>query len=62
MAKLKEAAKLFKQHKPLLVNLCRYIAELSIETFESHCTYMIGLFKQLDELPSKQCRKRFHQI
>ena len=53
MAELKEA-KLFKQHKRLLMNsyrkLCRYIAELSIEPFESYRTHMIGLFKEFDEL------------
>ena len=54
MAELKEAAKLFKQHKRLLTNsyckLCRYIAERSVEPFESHRTYMIAQFKQLDKL------------
>ena len=54
MAELKEAAKLFKQHKRLLTNsyhkLCRYIAERSVEPIESHRTCMNGLFKQLDEL------------
>ena len=30
--------------------LCRYIAELSIEPFESHRTHMIGLFKEFDKL------------
>ena len=54
MAELQEAAKLFKQHKRLLTNsyckLCRYIAERSVEPFESHRTCMNGLFKQLDEL------------
>ena len=54
MAELKEAAKLFKQHKRLLTNsyhkLCRYIAERSVEPFESHRTHMIGLFKKFDEL------------
>ena len=54
MAELKEAAKLFKQHKRLLANsyhkLCRYIAERSVEPFESHRTHMIGLFKEFDEL------------
>ena len=54
MAELKEAAKLFKQHKRLLTNsyhkLCRYIAERSVEPFESHRTHMIGLFKEFDEL------------
>ena len=29
--------------------LCRYIAELSIEPFESHRTHMIGLFKKFDK-------------
>ena len=54
MAELQEAAKLFKQHKRLLTNsyhkLCRYIAERSVEPFESHRTHMIGLFKKFDEL------------
>ena len=54
MAELKEAAKLSKLHKRLLTNsyhkLCRYIAERSVEPFESHRTYMIDLFKLLDEL------------
>ena len=54
MAELQEAAKLFKQHNRLLTNsyckLCRYIAERSVEPFESHRTCMNGLFKQLDEL------------
>ena len=54
MAKLKEAAKLFKQHNRLLTNsyhkLCRYIAERSVEPIESHRTHMIGLFKEFDEL------------
>ena len=54
MAELKEAAKLFKQHKRLLTNsyhkLCRYIAERSVEPIESHRTHMIGLFKEFDEL------------
>ena len=31
-------------------NLCRYIAERSVEPFESHRTHMIGLFKEFDEL------------
>ena len=39
---LNKAAKLFKQHKRLLTNsyhkLCRYIAERSVEPFESHRT------------------------
>ena len=54
MAELKEAAKLFKQHKRMLTNsyhkLCRYIAERSVEPFESHRTHTIGLFKEFDEL------------
>ena len=54
IAALKGAAKLLKQHKRLLMNsyrkLCRYIAELSIEPFQSHRTYMIVQCKQLDEL------------
>ena len=53
MAEVKEAAKLFTQHKLLLTNsyrkLHRYIAERSIALFEKHRTYMNGLFNEFDE-------------
>ena len=51
MAKLKQAALSFRQHKSLLTKsyqkLHRYIVEQCIKLLESHRTYMIGLFKDI---------------